>query len=282
MLPRLLRMPPCIALVFGVAALVPEKLGAQIPAGQHLFEVHCAACHGPHGEGGKGPTLAQPTLPRAPDVDALMRVIKSGLSGTEMPSFRINPEELPLLAAYVKGLGSRPAEAVAGNALHGAQLFATKGACATCHTVRGFGGAIGPDLTEIGLKRSAAYLRRALVDPAADVPQSFSAFRSDVSLPLNFLFVRLATRDGRAMAGVRVNEDTFSIQIRDLTGKLYSFERSELAELHKDWGFSPMPSYAAVFTPPELDDLVAYLASLRNTPSPAGPETTSRTNTVFH
>jgi len=102
-----------------------------------------------------------------------------------------------------------------------------------------------------------------LVDPAAEVPQSFSAFRSDVSLPENFLFVRVTTHDGRSAAGVRVNEDTFSIQIRDASGNIESFYKEELQELHKDWGKSPMPSYRSLLSQAELEDVVAYLASLR-------------------
>jgi hypothetical protein len=95
------------------------------------------------------------------------------------------------------------------------------------------------------------------------VPQSYSPWRSDIALPENFLYVRLVTRDGEDVAGVRVNEDTFSIQIREANGVIRSFFKSELAELHKDFGKSPMPSYATVLTKNEVDDLVAFLASQR-------------------
>jgi cytochrome c oxidase cbb3-type subunit III len=106
-------------------------------------------------------------------------------------------------------------------------------------------------------------LRRSLMDPSADVPQSYTPWRAEISLPENFLYVRVVTRDGQEVAGVRVNEDTFSIQIREATGAIRSFFKSDLTELHKDFGKSPMPSYAKVLTKDELDDLVAYLASLR-------------------
>ena len=73
----------------------------------------------------------------------------------------------------------------------------------------------------------------------------------------------MTTQDGRAITGARVNEDAFSIQIRDVSGKVYSFWKEELKELHKDWGKSPMPSYRDKLTPTEIDDLISYLASLR-------------------
>jgi putative heme-binding domain-containing protein len=153
-------------------------------------------------------------------------------------------------------------ERVPGDPQRGAEIYAAKGQCAKCHIIRGEGSAYGTDLTDIGRRRSAAYLRRSLLEPNADVPQSFSP-RTEAGLPQNFLYVRVVTRDGRDFSGARVNEDTFSIQIREAPGRVRSFFKSDLAELHKDWGKSPMPTYAGALTTDEIDDLVAYLVSLR-------------------
>ena len=235
-------------------------------AGAKHFAVHCAFCHGGRGEGGKGPTLALPTLPRATDDAALVRIITTGLPGTEMPASRLSTGEIAQVAAFVRSLGELPPEPVRGDPARGAQLYATKGACATCHTIHGRGGAFGPDLTTIGRRRSAGHLRRALLEPSADVPQSAIPYRADVSLPENFLHVRVTTRDGRALAGVRLNEDAFSLQFRDASGRIHSVFKADLTALHKDRGFSPMPPYGDLFTPAELDDLVAHLVSLRGQP----------------
>src|SRR6476620_9381524 len=67
--------------------------------GQKLFETHCAVCHGPKGEGGKGPTLAQPKLPRAADDESLQRIMKQGIDGTEMPRARMESAEVAQVAA---------------------------------------------------------------------------------------------------------------------------------------------------------------------------------------
>lgn len=236
---------------------------AALEKGRKLFMSQCIDCHGPKGEGSRGPNLAQPNLPRASDDASLLRILRSGIAGTEMPGARLKPGEAPYLAAYVRSLGMIPVEQVNGDPAKGAELFRTKGACLTCHAVNGEGMTIGPELTDIGRRRGAAFLRRALVEPGAEVPQNFIAYRTDISLPVNFLFIRAKTKEGKEVAGVRVNEDAFTIQVRDLTGFVHSFEKSELAELKKDKGVSPMPVYAGVFTPTEMDDVIAYLASLK-------------------
>jgi len=248
---------------FHAQTSTPAPSAADSGQGERLFAQRCASCHGPEGEGGRGPTLAQPRLLRAPDADSLMALIRRGIEGTEMPASRLEDAKLRQLAAWVLRLGQQPAAVVPGDAARGGQLFASKGGCGACHAINGHGGAFGPDLTEIGRRRGAAYLRRALTDPEADLPKSFSMYRSDASITENFLQVRVTTREGQQILGVRVNEDSFSIQLRDASGRVHSFVKSALRELHKDWGRSPMPAYRTVFSNEELDDVVAFLASQR-------------------
>ncbi len=248
----------------GVAADLVRLMAdpAALARGQKVFEAQCMECHGPGGEGSRGPTLAQPNLPRASDNTSLVRIIQTGIPGTEMPAQRLQPGELPALAAYVRSLGLRPVETIAGDVQQGAALTKTKGACLTCHTLHGQGLAIGPDLTDVGRRRSVAFLRRSLVEPGADLPQSATPV-SPEGQPTNFLFVRAKTKTGKDVAGVRINESTYTLLVRDLTGRIHSLLKSDLAELHKDKGVSPMPVYSAVFTPAEMNDVLAYLVSLR-------------------
>jgi putative heme-binding domain-containing protein len=258
-----------IAAVFSVRAQHVDE-GSEAPPtpvlndrdeGKRLYAVHCATCHGPSGEGSRGPTLAQPNLSRAPDENSLVRIIASGISGTEMPRSRMDRRETSLVASYVRSLGTRPTEKVPGDPSRGQQLYFEKGQCQKCHTLNGQGSVFGGDLTDIGRMRSAAYLRRSLIEPNADVPQSFSR-HGENGFPANFLYVRVLTRDGGDISGVRVNEDTFTIQVREAPGKVHSFFKDQVT-LQKAWGKSPMPSYADAFTADEMDDLVAFLVSLR-------------------
>jgi len=229
----------------------PFATAADLKNGQQLFMGQCARCHGSKGEGGRGAVLAQPRLRRAPDDESLFTVIRDGIKGTEMPGgYALDTRETWQLAAYVRSLGRIAPEKVSGDPKHGQELYASKGHCAQCHINGGQGGSLGPELTEIGSRRSAAHLRAAVLDPASTLPE-------------DFLQVRAVTKDGKSISGVRLNEDVFSIQIRDLSGGIHSFLKDDLKELMRDTGKSPMPSFRGTLSSSEVDDLVAYLVSLR-------------------
>jgi cytochrome c oxidase cbb3-type subunit 3 len=150
----------------------------------------------------------------------------------------------------VRSLGRVPLKPVPGNPTRGAEIYRGKGNCAGCHSIKGEGGISGPDLASVGASRSAAYLRESLVDPQAAVPEGY-------------LLVTVAAKSGQNVTGVRVNEDSFSIQIRDDAGRSYSFWKYEVAHIDKQRNKSPMPSYKGQLSDDELTDLVAYLASLK-------------------
>ena len=232
----------------------PFTTSADRKSGGQLFHGQCGRCHGPKGEGGLGAILAQPRLRHAPDDESLFKVIRDGVKGTEMPAAStLSSREIWQLAGYVRSLGQLPVETVPGDPQRGQEIYRTKGKCSQCHILNGQGESVGPELSDIGVRRNARYLRESLVEPEAAVPDGF-------------LQVRIVTRDGRSIVGVRLNEDTFTIQLRDLNGRIYSFFKQDLKDLQKDFGKSPMPSYQRVLTPAELDDLVAYLVSLRGNP----------------
>ncbi len=48
-------------------------------------------------------------------------------------------------------------------------------ACGACHMVAGEEGEVGPNLTRIGATRDKEYLRRAILDPNAEITQGFEA-----------------------------------------------------------------------------------------------------------
>ena len=248
-----------LAIWFFVAQCAAWAAGA----GEALFQTHCSPCHGSKGEGGRGPNLAVRRLPRAPDDAALSAIITTGIPGTQMPATRMTAAENTQLVAYVRGLGRSQAVQVPGNRANGETLFWSKGNCGHCHTVGPRGGRMGPDLTDIGARRGPAYLRTSVLEPSAEVPENFASYRKLIYMPDNYLRVRVTTQDGKQITGARVDEDTFTIQLRDDQDRLHSFRKDELRDIQKDWGKSPMPSYQGVLADSELQDVIAYLASLQ-------------------
>ena len=238
-----------------VILLVPLVVAAQtaeMEQGKRLYESQCGSCHGPLGNGGKGANLARPQLRRASDDQVLLSIIRRGIPGTEMPGSALSPRQVSSIAAYVKTLGRVEQVDIPGDASRGETTYTAFG-CERCHTVSGHGGIVGPDLDDIGARRSAAHLREALIEPEA-------------SVPTGFLQLRVVTKHGQALTGVRVNEDGFSIQFRDLSGRLHSFWKDELSALEKEWKRSPMMSYEATLTSEQIDDLVAYMVLLQGAP----------------
>ena len=258
---------PVILFVLSIAAAAPAAgSGAQAPPdvaqGKTLFEGMCARCHGIEGTGDEGPSLNRPTLTRAGDDSTLRAVIRDGIPDRGMPRVRrLTDNELDQLVAYVRSLGRATAAAPpSGNAERGRAIYARLG-CASCHIVGGQGGSFGPDLTEIGASRGSAYLRQSFLGPAETLPRGSSPVPGRGFV--EFLPVRVVTVDGREVRGVRINEDPFTIQLRDMSNQFHSFRKSDTKEIDKEFGKSLMPSFRGKLTDAEVDDLAAYLSNLR-------------------
>ena len=107
--------------------------------------------------------------------------------------------------------------------------------CSICHIVNGAGSSLGPELTEVGARRGAQYLRKKLLNPGDETADGF-------------LLIRAVMADGREFRGIRVNEDSFTIQIKDASNRFYSFRKADLARLEKEFGKSLMPSFTATLS----------------------------------
>lgn len=241
------RVLPALLVVPVLAAA--QQRGGDPVAGKKLFEGHCAVCHGIDGRGSSGPSLARPKLARAATDAALLRVIGEGIPNTSMPaSWQLSPAEALNTAAYVRSLGTVAQETrLPGDPERGREVYRRTG-CGNCHIIEGKGNGYGPELSAIGLSRSARHLRQSIVEPSADVPGEFRT-------------VLAVTQQGAQATGVRVNEDSFTIQVRDMAGRVYSFQKSNLKTLDKQ-AASLMPAFDKL-PAADLDDLIHYLSTLR-------------------
>ncbi len=250
---RVLVHSTCLTLFLAPVAFAQTRPAAgatDLASGQRIFDAQCAWCHGNGGDGGTGPNL-HGKLRHATTLASIVDIITNGIPGTDMPSFRLGLTERNTrqAATYVLSLTRASLRAGPGNAERGAALYESSG-CGSCHVVEGRGGILGPELTDIGGRRGGVYLREAIVKPAA-------------SHPPGFLVVRAVPTGGAEVRGVRVNEDVFWITIRDASGTVHTLQKSDLSRVDRELEGTLMPSYESRLSAPQLDDLVAYLATLR-------------------
>src|SRR5688572_25098697 len=217
----------------GLPEVNPHSSAQDLAIGRKLFQGRCGHCHGLEGEGGRGAVLNTGRFRYGGSDRELFMTIRNGIPNTEMPGAASLPEiEIWRMVAHVQQLGRGGAsEPILGNAEAGALVYQKNG-CAACHRIGSNGSLIAPDLTDIGAKRAVRHLRESLVDPNADIP-------------LDYRSVSVVDGKGRSTSGIHLNEDEYSVHLRDMSGNLRSFMKSELAEVTLPRQ-SMMPAYAAL------------------------------------
>lgn len=240
-----MRLAACLALFLLMRVPTRAQTGGPV-SGEAVFNSNCASCHGMNASGGRGPDLHGQLRNGDQDED-IKKVVQNGLSGTGMPAFHLDKNDLDALVKYIQKLrhGAPPPPPPAGDFAAGKLLYESHG-CAGCHEIGNEGSAFGPNLTRVGAGRSYEYLKTSVLDPSADVPDEFQG-------------VTIVDREGRRYQGICVNEDTFTIQVRLPTQEFVSFDKQSLRELVHEKK-SLMPAYP--FAGDDLKNLLFYLSSL--------------------
>jgi putative heme-binding domain-containing protein len=223
------------------------------------YRMRCGECHGLDAKGYRGPDLTV-AISGAMNDQRLFQTIRKGVPGTEMGPSRAPDDDVLMMVAYLRNLGTvAPPETPIGNVANGQKLFVAQ--CSLCHRVAGRGGRLGPDLTRIGAARSRTALVREIREPSAWIPERYET-------------VTLVTSDGRRVRGVIKDEDAFSIQVMEVGERLQGYAKKTLKEVIHDKE-SLMPAYGPDrLNEAQLDDLVGFLTTLRE--APAASTTASR------
>jgi putative heme-binding domain-containing protein len=251
------------ALLQAQAPQTPQPSDANIPAnnplagdaeaiqiGMGIFRSRCADCHGMDARGVRGPDLTQVWASGRTD-PGLFRTLRRGVPGTEMPSVgpRTPDDEIWKILAYLKTIAAPTAPVVVtGNAQNGERVFRAN--CASCHRINGNGGRLGPDLSRVGVARA----RTALVNRIRGASEDFLSGYEPVIITL---------KNGQTVRGVRKNGDLFSVQIMDGRERIQGYLKADVQQV-VDGKQSAMPVFGADrLNESDLNDLLAYLASLK-------------------
>lgn len=253
------------SLVFGSSLLFSQQPAAsrtKAMSGRNTYNESCAACHGLDAHGSdKAVNIAGGSEAQHFSDAQLSGIIANGLPGTGMPAFRnLTAKQIEGVVSYLRSLqGKGRDQALPGDAKRGREIFFGKGECASCHTVAGHGGFLGPDLTSYAATSSAKGIREEIVKAERTPP---AGYRSAV----------LTTAQGDRLEGLIRNEDNFSVQLQTRDGIFRFFQKSDLRNFER-LDHSLMPTdYAQRLTSGELDDLVSFLISV----SPEGKAGTAR------
>src|SRR5262249_56593 len=136
-------------------------------------------------------------------------VIQNGVAKTTMKKLgdALKPDQIRKLIAYIRSLARSPTESawkpyLAGDPRTGQLLFfnpQSKIQCAKSHSVGGEGGHIGPVLDRIASRRAPEFVMESILEPSREIAPEYES-------------VTVATKDGRVITGLRINETNFSIQ----------------------------------------------------------------------
>jgi putative heme-binding domain-containing protein len=176
-----------------------------------------------------------------------------------MPPNQLTEEEIWQIIAYLRTL-QQPVANATGDPRRGETLFFGTTRCSSCHMVNGRGGRIGPELTTVGSARSRVYIIESIREPSRHLSENRSL---GGGATLKYDTVTLVTADGTTIVGVPMNEDTFTVQVMDMNERVYSLQKKTLKSF-KHENRSLMPAYDANrLSAADLDDVVAYLQTLR-------------------
>ena len=137
-----------------------------------------------------------------------------------------------------------------GDGTRGEALVLSSG-CVDCHRIGNRGSRVGPNLSDIGGRRTPYRLQQALVAP-------------DDEVLVENRFARIVTKDGASVTGKLLNQDAISVQLLTDKEELKTYLRTNIREYTiLDKGL--MPSTQGKLTGQQVADIVSYLSSLKGT-----------------
>jgi putative heme-binding domain-containing protein len=175
----------------------------------------------------------------------------TGADPTERPLHRA-PALLPWAPPARPPAPSRPAkpppELAGGDWKRGEEVFtSTQARCSSCHTVRGKGGQVGPDLSNL-LYRDLASVLRDIVEPSAAINPDYLSYA-------------VTLKDRRLLSGIVRSRGAGEVRILDADARETVIARRDIAGL-EPLSVSIMPQgIEAAIGREKLKDLLAYLTT---------------------
>ena len=146
---------------------------------------------------------------------------------------------------------------IGGDAQRGRQIFfeRTNLSCLRCHHIGKDGGEVGPDLSDVGLRRDRHYLVESIVDPNRAITEKFGT-------------VIVETADGKSLTGIVLSEDESALHLINAEGQKFDVAKDSIDD-RRD-GKSAMPeNLIESLSAYDVRDLVEFLADQKAKPNAA-------------
>ncbi len=193
------------------------------------------------------------------------------------PPIRLMPEEIKAVIAYLQSLGGNadvaaiklpPGIEVAGKAVaqseewrpylagdpkKGEALFFSpdsNAACAKCHSVKGKGGTVGPELTNVAGTRDVQFIIESILEPSKEIASGYEP-------------ILVVTKEGRYVTGILKKEDAGTVEVVDNQAEVHRIAKGEIQQKAPQ-KTSLMPgNFREILTVEEFHDLLAYVFTLK-------------------
>ena len=183
----------------------------------------------------------------APPISLSMDEIKAVVSYLQSQGGEVNIDAINNPTEVSKKLWDKIAAASAaggGDPGHGEEVF--KMACVSCHILKGEGGKVGPDLSNIGTK-SIKYISESILYPAVTFTQGYETYV-------------VIEKSGRKTVGIKTKDDAAGIEITKENGEPVTIAKADIKEITQDKNKSIMPEeLIEAMTVKDYQDVLAFM-----------------------
>lgn len=200
------------------------------------------------------PVVYEPPILLKPDeIKAVITFLQNQGGEVDIAGIKL-PKEI--LEAQTKRITDVWKPYISGDIAEGERLFfdaKSKAGCTKCHTVKGKGGSVGPDLTTIAGTRRPEFIIDSILNPNLEIASGFEQYL-------------VVTHDGQYLTGIiKREDDTMLEMVVDEEGKPVNkvIQKSEI-EAKEAQKTSMMPgNFSQLLTIKEFHDILGYLIELK-------------------
>ncbi|MBN8858303.1 MAG: c-type cytochrome [Sphingobacteriales bacterium] len=135
-----------------------------------------------------------------------------------------------------------------GNAIRGEKVYMHLQVCASCHSINGKGGNIGPNLSALGRGLSPEEIAIEVLWPSQNIKEGYNRVTAE-------------TANGEIIQGIRLAEDADNIQIKTATKGNVSVRKKSLKRFEENGSLMPGGLLDGI-NREDIADLITYLSML--------------------